>query len=496
MLIDVNSKNGWMVLIVVRRCTFLCGNEIGLDRHREDEKIDTRNPNLAGAHDTTPTFMRRSDWRKLSFPSVGIDRINRRDFRSQSVHSITMAEKGFVFECQDGEKLEVTSSQASELKEKCDYFENIFAHGTIEAQDLVVRKPDWTLATATNLVNLITTGSVLIQKSVEYTNLAKAADQILLPGQILLLPPSCIQKQSISSVKELEATMLYCMNRSQLADKENRLTLVTPKKITSLSWQNLLGQSVIVISTDEEFRVGWHRPPRHSNTSSDSKTTIVFPNLFVKMCGGDAQGPTARFPVDEYAIKSVKKSIAVGLDHFCSILRGAKGDRDNKKVFHSEEFSIRVPCDIIIADMQLLQTITKETQASGYIHGKSSLGYYLDGGNDIPCPTFFGTFEQLRHALSLIPIQAVHEDRQGRKRCSLRVCAPNHNTLQHLIASTHHCQDNPGTFGVDIATNAYFAVKSVSDMKLMLSYLAGNACPEPPKHPTKVTDLTYPKGVF
>jgi len=338
-----------------------------------------------------------------------------------------MAEKGFVFECQDGEKLEVTWSQASELKEKCDYFENIFAHGTIEAQDLVVQKPDWTLATATDLVHLITTGSVLIQKSVEYKNLAVAADQILLTGQILLLPPSCIQKQSNSSVKELEATMLYCMDRSQLADKENCLSLVTPKKLTSLSWQHLLGQGVIVISIEEEFRVEWHRPsPPHSNNTSSDSSFEIYNLLGRNIFGDNAQGPMVRVPtVDAYAIKSPNKSIAVRLDHVCSSLRGAEGVRDNKKVFHYEEFSIRVPCNNRMAGMQLLERIQKETQASGYIHGKSSLGYYLDGGNDGMCPTFFGTFEQLRSALSLIPIQAVKEDRQGRRRCSLRVCAPN-----------------------------------------------------------------------
>jgi hypothetical protein len=43
-----------------------------------------------------------------------------------------------------------------------------------------------------------------------------------------------------------------------------------------------------------------------------------------------------------------------------------------------------------------------------------------------------------------------------------------------LLAATQDCPDNPGTLGVDISANEFFAVKTIGDMKILLSHLASN----------------------
>jgi hypothetical protein len=141
-----------------------------------------------------------------------------------------------------------------------------------------------------------------------------------------------------------------------------------------------------------------------------------------------------------------------------------------------------------------------KNRVRAYVHTKSSLGYYLDGGGGGGCPTFFGSFQQLNEALRMIPdhlISLGDASAIGGKRCSLRVCAPRDENLLRLLAATQHCQDNPGTLGVDIDANAYFAVKTIGDMKILLSHLASNNSTDLTAQPrVQVVELTYPKGVF
>jgi len=159
-------------------------------------------------------------------------------------------------------------------------------------------------------------------------------------------------------------------------------------------------------------------------------------------------------------------------------------------------------------EVDIIQAITRESGCQGYLHSKSSLGFYLDGSGEA-CPTFKGTPQQLENALSKLPENLIsnYEQRLGRpgqgqsfKRCALRVCAPSERALERLVTACHKCQDHPGTLGVNIGSNAFFAVKTVSDMKVILSHLARSApseqCRATLDRPLKVYDLTYPKGVF
>ena len=83
------------------------------------------------------------------------------------------------------------------------------------------------------------------------------------------------------------------------------------------------------------------------------------------------------------------------------------------------------------------------------------------------------------------------------KWCSLRVCAPSSETLDSLVKAVGACKDNPNTLGVDVRSKAFFAVKSVSDMKLLLAAIidGGDRVENGDVVPTLVV-LQYPKGIF
>jgi hypothetical protein len=85
-------------------------------------------------------------------------------------------------------------------------------------------------------------------------------------------------------------------------------------------------------------------------------------------------------------------------------------------------------------------------------------------------------------------------------RVALRIAAPSVDALQKAIDASWACESNPGSIGVDLEANAYFAVKKKDDMISLLKYLAAegnNSLRAPHKaEDFKLVQLTYPKGVF
>ena len=84
----------------------------------------------------------------------------------------------FTLKVAHGEELEVSKTQSEKLQDACDFFRNAFRHGTLECQDRVISKPDWTLDTAVAILNLLQNRSISIPD--DYAAFKEAADQILL----------------------------------------------------------------------------------------------------------------------------------------------------------------------------------------------------------------------------------------------------------------------------------------------------------------------------
>jgi hypothetical protein len=166
-------------------------------------------------------------------------------------------------------------------------------------------------------------------------------------------------------------------------------------------------------------------------------------------------------------------------------------------------FSLRIPCTLglKLGFSEAREVISKASGADMYWHDKSSLGYYLNGSNH-GCPTIVGTLEQVKNALNLFPEEliAANWDRMSDKnveckRCSLRITAPSTATLDRLCKAVQACRDNPNTLGVDFRTKAFYAVKTVSDMKLLLDDLTKDTSGQTGTTMTLV-GLHQPKDVF
>jgi hypothetical protein len=67
--------------------------------------------------------------------------------------------------------------------------------------------------------------------------------------------------------------------------------------------------------------------------------------------------------------------------------------------------------------------------------------------------------------------------------------------LSKLLSAITKCEDNPFTLGLDVSANAFFAVKTLADMKLLLHHASGEQQASSLDGIRLVT-LTYPRGVF
>lgn len=159
----------------------------------------------------------------------------------------------------------------------------------------------------------------------------------------------------------------------------------------------------------------------------------------------------------------------------CQLLRQHRlGLGSDVRVYSQEQFSLRLPCSFTYSTY--LEKTAKSLLNRGLkvnLHRGNSLGYFLGGSSTFAvCPTIVGTLQQIRAFLSVIPEKMMKSCSGGdasAKWCSLRVCAPSSETTDRLLKAVGACQDNPNTLGVDVRSKAFFAVKSVNDMKLLLA---------------------------
>lgn len=172
--------------------------------------------------------------------------------------------------------------------------------------------------------------------------------------------------------------------------------------------------------------------------------------------------------------------------------------KEGHRIWDGEQFWLRVPM-FFGFNPSLIDGICRKTGASGYIHQKSSIGFYLDESNYGVCPTFTGSFKQLKDTLDIlieigIPTYRTSSSTEC-KRCSLRIKAPTSDTTSRIIDACRHCADNPNSLGADFRVNALYAIKTVNDMKILLSHLVSDGSKAVPGS-FKLVELTQPKGVF
>ena len=82
----------------------------------------------------------------------------------------------FVLECNGGESIFVTSAQGKVVQSRCFYFRDRF-HA--DATERIIKKPEWSVATARRLIELLSTGFTWIENDAStFSELVEAAEQV------------------------------------------------------------------------------------------------------------------------------------------------------------------------------------------------------------------------------------------------------------------------------------------------------------------------------
>jgi len=384
--------------------------------------------------------------------------------------------ESFNIQCHDGEKISVSQEQAEILFRKCVYFTNVFRHGTSESKSRTLVKPDWSIETARGLVELLLNEKVDVENISYAKNLLIAADQLLIP---LAWRPT--------NFESLQVTADYLL---PLSDNAPHFVLTTAPgiAINGVLWKTLTSKGVTVTKLPLSFVYESERPKstlrrdlRHSKVSEDSELQrlLAFATNFKSE---NFENSGSRSQQELLVFFATNCSLAKALHVLGSLLYRTPSIPYQKTVY-SEVFRIFFPAAISLFGDAIVNKIAKLSGARGYNHTGNSQGYYCGGKY---CPTFIGTWDQLYKALGSVPSRLLIDNGQY---CSLQVTEPSLETLEHLVHASYACVANPGTLGVDFGSNAFYAVKTVADMKLLLASLLSHSTPP-------IANLPEEKGVM
>ena len=410
--------------------------------------------------------------------------------------------EAFTIRCgPDGKDVHVSNSQAEQIASKCDYFKHVFAHGTSECEERVLLKPDWTIETTEALVQLITMGKTELQDKRSFELLTIAADQVLVKFNIAI--PSFVKPGKFTKEHTLSSERLHEIAWAQNLSGATISLEMNAELLTCDSWLDLTRNKIAIHKEKSYLEAILPQPKLDPLQSALFLVELELGNIQ----WGIGIGAASRFIVkadSQYTPGSVIHKV-------CEIIHNHSdnGYGSQNKVFTTSAFSLRVPCGPMLRFGKVHEQISGATGAKIYFHNGTSLGYYLDGSND-GCPTISGTTVQIRNALNMLPEGILETyscrlsaSQQECKRCSLRIEAPQPRTLDSLCTALQVCRDNPNTIGVDFGTKAFFAVKTVRDMKLLLealtagsSALANSEQDGSEKPAITLVGLSYPKGVF
>lgn len=399
-------------------------------------------------------------------------------------------DQSFTIVCHDGEEVYVAADTAELLSERCEFFANVFRHKMVESKSRRLTKPDWTVATAKGFVELVTQEKVKSDNALDFLNLIDACEQMLCPVEII--PSGAVKADSQITEKEFLIKLCEVTTRNHFEWELYKTQL----RLSSDTFYHFLEHN-IAVSTEEDFRLRMIKQKSTRESNFQAWLSELADRVFDDLSFIVSKESCWRICCDPLNFHSCFYEV------YKTLCRENPAEEVHR-IWHKEQMSLRVPmcCLGFVRSRERLvvDQVCNETGAAGYNHQKSSLGFYLYGSNDGFCPTFTGSFKQLKESLDILDEELLPLDqaRFSSGSCSLRVTAPTHDTVSGLIAACHHCTDNPDSLGADFRVNAMYAIKTVRDMKILLTHLADGSKAVSSRHTGsfKLVELKHPKGVF
>ena len=339
-----------------------------------------------------------------------------------------IADGGFLIECEDGKKqLGVTGAQAEILKRESDFINNCFRHGTTEAANGHLKKPDWSIAIARHVVEVLTKDITTVSHLELYEELIAAGDQ------------ACLDLRLCSFVNYLEPVSKECTDLFSTLVEPSLYKFEFKGQLTSNQWVQLLEKGILMNRKETNYVVRKAKDPLSPRVESFESRKL------------DNKVSDYRVHTD----MTIRSLLAIQ-----QLLAGSEARKPSTR---EERFSIY---------FETTQTMPAEHHAliERLAGGDAYIRTCADNSISSEGYTVMGSFDLLRRALQ--PLNDEILNGVPKLFCSLRIDNPTPDTIGRFINACRQAKDYPNTLGLDSSTNRYFCRKTLRDIRNILDYLA------------------------
>ena len=349
------------------------------------------------------------------------------------------AEGGFVIECKEGLKVGVSGEQAARLEARCEYFRNVFQHGTRETADRILVKKDWSVVTARIIIETLTTQfrhHVGVTSMHQLLELMEASDHILLDLRLC----SVINLDEVLSKQE---TQLFLSLVDTTSSKSSALFELVAE-VDSSSWLTLLRESILLYPQSSVFTVAIGDSEERINKS--------------KRVASPRGSQFTVFGCDRLA--TLQK-----LTNMLRLSQCRPLERDQNLQLNKLAIPVKSPTQNWYEDFL-----------------KTSLGCYFEPHFETyiikqarnysgwEWRSFCGSFSLLYK--QYLEMYEHLKEIKDTELVTLVVVAPSPDTCGRLINACQTCSDYKGTIGWDRHNNCLVVIKSLEDTRCVLEYMA------------------------
>lgn len=350
---------------------------------------------------------------------------------------------GFLLHCRDGQVLGVTKRQAEKVCSNCHFFDKCLNGEMIESKYRVIHKPDWDIAIARHMIQVLTTQRTTLPSLELYQEFMMQCDLLVLDTRLC------------NFVNYMDTTLAKEHRFLELAqDGFYQFKLIA--KVTSEQWLNLLQLGILLNRDNTNYAVQLHEDEPHwSYEQLASRRNLD--------CRVSSHRVHAERAIE--AILTIQEVLFQGENNPAT---SSATKLENLVTFDP----LCERCTVYFETEEPLpqehhELIDRLAGGEAYTRTCADGGAFQTEGYTIRS----SSPDVLRRALE--PLTNNGQE-SGMVDCSLRVDNPSPDTIGRLINASHDKVGDPkhkGTVGLDIQHNRYFFRKSLVDIHGILQYL-------------------------
>jgi len=337
---------------------------------------------------------------------------------------------GFLLICHHGRSIGVTAEQSKRLQANSSFFYNCLQKDMQEKLTKQIRKPDWSLAVARHLVEVMNTGRTTCSSLQVYRQVVEAADQICLD---LGLCNFVNYQESCSTV-----------NRFWELVEQEKYRFTLHAKVLSQQWLELLAEKDVLLHRRETNYVVELQRDCTSPETPSSPVTSVRRQLAV--------------PVSEFLIHADHSIHA--LQCIANSLGGTEPGKETYSIYFETNAAIPKSQHELIDRLAGGHAYIRTCPDASEVRTE---GYTVQASLDVLVRALRPLYQPESPNAPLL---------SSDDTCSLRISHPSPDTLGRLINACSTAEDYPGTLGFDSSCNRYVCKKTIRDIWTILQHLA------------------------